>query len=198
MATDVADIVRRLTSFYDFAGRAIVAVGAGGGQLAEYAREAARVVAVDPDAAAMQRLRTAADAKGLVERYTFLLDDFLAVRPRGDVVLFEFCLHLLADPEQALDHASELAPDVVVIDHAPGSRWMWHAAEDGGVERAWGAVARRHAKRTLEVRAVQRFRDFEELAARLAAQPPPSRERIESQRGGVDIAIDMPYRLALL
>ncbi len=198
MATDVADIVRRLTSFYDFAGRAIVAVGAGGGQLAEYAREAARVVAVDPDAAAMQRLRTAADAKGLVERYTFLLDDFLAVRPRGDVVLFEFCLHLMGDPEQALDHASELAPDVVVIDHAPGSRWMWHAAEDGGVERAWSAVARRHVKRTLEVRAVQLFRDFEELAARLAAQPPPSRERIESQRGRVDIAIDMPYRLALL
>lgn len=198
MATDVADIVRRLTSFYDFAGRTIVAVGAGGGQLAEYARSAPRVVAVDPDAAALERLRAAVDAKGWIDRYTFLRDDVLSVRPHGDVVLFEFCLHLLPDPERALDHASRLAPDVVVMDHAPGSRWMWCAAEDGGVETAWSAVARRSVKRMLEVSAVQLFRDFEELETRLAAQPPQSRERIADQRGAVDIAIDMPWRLALL
>jgi SAM-dependent methyltransferase len=198
VATDVADIVSRLTAFYDFTDRTIVAVGAGGGQLAEYARGAARVIAVDPDVAAMDRLRAAVDAKGLIERYTFLRDDFRAVRPRGDVVLFEFCLHLLPDPECALVHASQLAPDVVVLDHAPGSQWMWCASEESGVAEAWSAVARRDLRRTLDVRATQRFRDFSELEARLAAQPSPSGERIVTHRGQRDIAIDMPYRLALI
>lgn len=198
MATDVAEIVSRLTSFYDFADRTIVAVGAGGGQLAEYARRAARVVAVDPDAAAMERLRSVVGTKGLIDRYTFLRDDFLAVRPRGDVVLFEFCLHLLTDPGRALAHASQLAPDVVVLDHAPGSQWMWFAAEEGGVASAWTAVARRNVRRTLDVSATQRLRDFPELEARLASQPAPSAERIAGQRGRQEISIDMPYRLALL
>jgi predicted RNA methylase len=198
VATDVADIVSRLTAFYDLTDRAIVAVGAGGGQLAEYARGAARVIAIDPDVAAMDRLRAAVDAKGLIDRYTFLRDDFLAVRPRGDVVLFEFCLHLLADPERALVHASQLAPDVVVLDHAPGSQWMWCAAEETGVAAAWTAVARRNVRRTLDVSATQRFRDFGELEAKLSAQPPASRERIERLRGQRDISIDMPYRLALI
>lgn len=196
MATDVAEIVSRLTSFYDFADRAIVAVGAGGGQLSEYARAAAHVIAVDPDGAAMERLRAAVEARGLIDRYTFVLEDFLAVRPRGDVVLFEFCLHLLPDPGAALAHASTLAPDVVVLDHAPGSQWMWCAAEE--TAEAWAAVARRNVRRALDVGATQRFRDFAELEARLADQPAPSRERIAGRRGQRDIAIDMPYRLALL
>jgi len=120
------------------------------------------------------------------------------VRPRGDVVLFEFCLHLLPDPEHALAHASQLAPDVVVLDHAPGSRWMWCAAEETGVAAAWTAVLGRNVRRTIDVSATQRFADFPELEARLAAQPPASRERIASHRGQQDISIDMPYRLALL
>jgi predicted RNA methylase len=198
VATDLEAIVSRLTSFYDFAGRAVVAVGAGGGQLVEYARPAGRVVAVDPDRAAMERLAARVEAIGLTDRFTFLQDDILAVRPVGDVVLFEFCLHLLPDPERALLHAAQLAPDVVVIDHAQGSQWMWCAAEEAGAAAAWAAVARRGVRRTLDVGATQRFRDFRELEERLAAQPPASRDRIASLRGQRDIAIDMPYRLALL
>jgi len=198
VATDLEQIVRRLTGFYDFTDRTIVAVGAGGGQLAEYARRSARVIAVDPDGPAIERLTARLDAIGLADRFTLLRDDFLAVRPRGDVVVFEFCLHLLADPERALVHASRLAPDVVVIDHAPGSQWMWLAAEEKGVATAWTAVGRRNVRRTLDVGATQRFRDFAELEARLAAQAPPSRERIASRRDQRDISIDMPYRLALL
>lgn len=198
MATDLAEIVGRLTSFYDFTGRTVVSVGAGGGQLVEYARRAQRVIAVDPDAAAMERLRVRLESLELLDRFTLLRDDVLAVRPRGDVVLFEFCLHLLPDPERALVHASQLAPDVLVIDHAQGSQWIWCAAEEGGVAAAWAAVAHRSVRRTLDVSASQRFRDFGELEARLAAQPPRSRARIATHREKRDITIDMPYRLALL
>src|SRR5262245_57423141 len=197
MATDLAGIVTALTSFYDFAGRTIVSVGAGGGQLVEYARRAERVFAVDPDGPALERLRARLEQAGLGPRFTLVWDDILAVHPRGDVVVFEFCLHLLPDPERALVHAAQLAPDVVVIDHARGSRWMWCAAEDAGVAAAWAAVERRSVKRTLDVAGLQRFADFEELEAKLLAQPPASRDRIAGHRGQRDIVVDMPYRIAL-
>ena len=71
-------------------------------------------------------------------------------------------------------------------------------AEETGVAAAWAAVVGRNVRRTLDVSATQRFGDFPELEARLAAQAPAGRERIASHRGQRDISIDMPYRLALL
>jgi hypothetical protein len=198
MATDLDAIVSRLAAFYDFSGRHVVAVGAGGGQLAEYARPAARLTAVDPDPAACDGLAVRLEALGLAERSRIVREDFLAVRPHGDVVLFEFALHLLSDPERALAHASQLAPETVVIDHAPGSQWMWCAGEEEGVAAAWTALGRRPLRRTLDVKGLQRFRDAAELESRLAAQGPVSRERVRTYRGQRDLAIDMPYRLALL
>jgi SAM-dependent methyltransferase len=198
VATDLGQIVSRLTAFYDFAGRTVVGVGAGGGQLIEWASEAAHVVAVDPDRTAIERLEARLDSLGWRDRFTVLPDDFLDVRPRGDAVLFEFCLHLLPDPERALAHAATLAADLVVLDHAPGSQWTWCAAEETGVADAWQAVSRRSVRRSLDVKASQRFADFGELQSRLAAQGPQRAARIEGQRGREDISIDMPYRLALL
>ena len=84
------------------------------------------------------------------------------------------------------------------MDHAPGSRWSWCAAEERLVDGAWAAVGQRPVRRQADVEAVQRFRDYAELEARLAAQPPESRERIRAYRAGGEISIPMPYRLALL
>jgi ubiquinone/menaquinone biosynthesis C-methylase UbiE len=198
MATDLGQIVRNLAAFYDFAGKTVVDVGAGGGQLVEYARAAARVIAVDRDAAALQRLAARLAECGLEGTFTLLEGDLLALRPRGDVVLFEFCLHQMPDPHRALAHARGLAPDVVVMDHAPGSAWEWYAAEDRRVEAAWRAVERAGTRREQDVDAVQRFPDHAALEARLATQGPLSHERIGRFRGQEAIAIAMPYRLALL
>jgi hypothetical protein len=104
----------------------------------------------------------------------------------------------MSDPERALNHAQRLGPDVVVIDHAPGSRWSWCAAEEGGVQAGWAAVARRPIRRQLDVQATQHFRDYAELEARMTAQGPTSLERIGDYRGQEAISIPMPYRLALL
>jgi len=198
VATDLEAIVRSLVTFYDFAGKTVVSVGAGGGQLVEYARQAHRVIAVDQDAAAIERLAMRLGESGMAKKFTIVHGDLLTVRPSGDIVLFEFCLHEMPDPERALDHAGHLAPDVMVIDHAPGSRWSWCAAEDGQVETGWNAVARRPIRRSLDIEAFQRFRDYRELEAKMAAQGPTSLERIATYRSHEDISIPMPYRLALL
>ena len=198
MATDTRQIVANLTAFYDFMDKTVVAVGAGGGQLAEYARGTRRVVAVDRDAAAIDQLGARARACGLAERFVLVPRDFFEVRTPGDVVLFEFCLHEMADPARAIRRAQELAEDVLVIDHVPVSRWSWCAAEEGPMEAAWKAVDARSVRRRRDVEASQRFHDYAELEARLARQGPVSLERIGAYRGQTSICIPMPYRMALL
>ncbi len=86
---------------------------------------------------------------------------------------------------------------VVVIGHAPGSRWSWYAAEDKGVEAAWEA-GERQIRRRRDVEAFQHFQDYAGLEARLANQGSTSLERISPLRGQTAITIPMPYRLALL
>jgi hypothetical protein len=156
------------------------------------------VIAVDPDEKAMEQLASPVRECGLAERFTLVTGDFLAVQPRGDAVLFEFSLHEMAEPERALRHARGLAPDVLVIDHAPISRWSWYAAEDARVEAAWKAVERGPIRRQRDVEAFQHFEDYAELEAKLAPQGPKSLERIGPCRGRDAISVPMPYRLALL
>jgi len=51
--------------------------------------------------------------------------------------LFEFCLHEMADPAQALGHAKGMAPEVVVIDHDRESRWAFLTAEENKIAAGW-------------------------------------------------------------
>jgi len=51
VATDIAKGIANLTSVYDFDGKTVVHVGAGGGQFIAYAATARHVLAIDPDAA---------------------------------------------------------------------------------------------------------------------------------------------------
>src|SRR5262245_55618250 len=158
VATDIEPIIRELRSFYDFTGRTVVDVGAGGGQLVEYARGARAVIAVDRDPAALDRLAARLRERGLSATFTLVARDFLDVTTAGDVVLLECCLHQMEEPERALAHARTLAPDVLVIDHAPGSPWSWHAAEDERVEGAWKAVERWGIGRERTASGMQLFR----------------------------------------
>jgi predicted RNA methylase len=70
MATDIAKVIANLASFYDFSNKSVVHVGAGGGQFIGYASDARHVVAVDPDAAALEPLRAAIGRLGLGDRFT--------------------------------------------------------------------------------------------------------------------------------
>ncbi len=198
MATEIQQVVHNITAFYDFAGKTVVCVGAGGGQLVELARPAGRVIAIDKDATALARLASRLFECGLTDKFTILEGELLGLRPHGDVVVFEFCLHEMADPDRALVHPGSLAPDVLVFDHAPGSLWEWYAAENEQVETAWKAVERRAIRRQQNFEAVQRFPDYAALEARFASQSPENLKRISRLHGQRDLAIPMPYRLALL
>jgi predicted RNA methylase len=197
MTTDTRQIAENLAAFYDFVDRTVIDVGAGGGQLIDYARGARKVIAVDSDPAALARLAERVRERGWDDAFVLLNRDFLDVSTPGDVVLLEFCLHLMASPERALAHARRLAADVVVIGPAPGSPWSWCAAEDRGVEAAWNAVERAGIRRRRDVVAEQHFADYAELEAKLAGCAPESLVRIQERRGQTNITIPMPYRLAL-
>src|SRR4029450_1175389 len=99
---------------------------------------------------------------------------------KGDFVLLEFCLHEMPDPTRALAHARACAPDVLVIDHRPESRWSWYAGEERDMPRAGDAVTAAGPR------------------PRSAAQPAESHRRIEELRDRAPVTIPMPYGIALL
>jgi SAM-dependent methyltransferase len=198
MATDIAAILRNVEACYDFTGKSVIHVGAGGGQFIAYAGRARSVLGVDPDAAAVERLKAAVRERGLEDRFRVLQGDILTASARADIVLFEFCLHEIVDPLTALRHARTLAPEVLVVDPAPGSAWAWHLCEAEKVLRGWAAVERfpRALERTFP--GEQRYHDHAELLAKVQVLGECVIRRVREFVGREDFTIDMPYRVALL
>jgi hypothetical protein len=194
MAADLDRIVGNLLAFYDFSGRVVISVGAGGGQLVEYGRKARKVVAIDSDAAARQIL----EQRDLAPKFELICQDFSVARARGDVVLFEFSLHEMDDPSIALRQSRSMAPDTVVFDHLPGSDWAYYVAEEEKVQRSWNAVASMPVRSRIQHDAVQRFASYEELREKVRPQGRVSLDRVQRFSGAAEIIIPMKYGIALL
>lgn len=198
MAADIAQLIRDLTAFYDFRGKTVLSVGAGGGQMIEYARPAARVIALDNSAAALEQLRERLAGTGMEDKFSLHLGDFLASRWRADVAAFEFCLHEMPDAATALAHARGLAGEVLVMDHWPGSDWAFYVAEELKVARSWEAVAAARPRRTQSYETRQAFADYEELRLKVLPQGEAALRRIAPFQGRRGFAIAMTYGFALL
>jgi ubiquinone/menaquinone biosynthesis C-methylase UbiE len=200
MATDYALMIRNLLSFYDFNGKTMIAVGAGGGQFVGYGHAPTRIVAVDQDAATLGQLREAVAKNDMSEKFEFIHGDFLTVDlpVRGDVVLFDFCLHEMADPALALTRAGRLAGDVVVFDHGRTSKWAYYVVEEEKVRRSWETLERFRVARHQEYSAEHRFKDHAELLAKVKVQGETAIERIEKFKTQTDITIPLTYELALV
>jgi hypothetical protein len=123
---------------------------------------------------------------------------FEEVTRPGDVVYFEFCLHEMADPAEALIHAGTLAPDIVVYDHSVGSEWIYLGAEEDHVARSSAAMERFGIRRRERLFADQRFGDFAELLAKVAPQGATAIERAQRFAEATNIVIPMAYELNLL
>ncbi len=198
MATDLEAILADIESCYDFGGKSVIHVGAGGGQFIAYAARTRSTLGVDPDPGAVERLVAAVRQRGLADRFCVRKGDVLEVSERADVVFFEFCLHEIADPLAALRHARTLAPETLVADAAPGSRWAWYLCEEDKVRRAWAAVERFERTEDRAFAGCQRFRDHAELLAKVQVLGEPVIRRIAEFAGRERFGIDMPYRVALL
>ena len=197
MAVDYAQLVANLRRFYDFSGKVVLVVGAGGGQLLDPACKAKKLIAIDRDREALDKLRATIDASAR-DSIEVVCASFEDVRLSGDVVYFEFCLHETSDPEQALTHARTLAPDIIVYDHLPDSPWSFHAAEEDKVRRSAEAMERFGVRRRQIFSTVQRFRNHDELLAKIRVQGPLAIQRAERFIGATNIVIPMTYGLALL
>ncbi|UCG52939.1 MAG: methyltransferase domain-containing protein [Candidatus Latescibacterota bacterium] len=197
MATDVKTINDNLRSFFDFKGKSVTHVGAGGGQIIDYAMDSKSVLALDNDEEAVRQLEQIVktmDLKNVVVETADILDSQTA----ADVVLFEFCLHEIANPLKALRKGFELARDVVILDHATGSRWAWYTAETEKVKNSWSSVDSFNVVREKTYKAVQRFRGFSDLYDRIKILGEPSLTRISVFKDKTDIEIEMGYKLALI
>jgi hypothetical protein len=197
VATDIRQLTENLRGFHELAARVVLSVGAGGGRLLELYREVSKMVAVDSDPAALRQLEAAATARGF-DRVELVGADFFEVARTAEVVVFEFCLHEMPDPAMALERARSLAPEVLVYDHAPGSTWAWHAAEEDKVLRSTQAMEACGIRRREVFHGEQRFAGYAELREKVASQGPTALERAVPYRGRSDIVIPMAYLAALL
>jgi SAM-dependent methyltransferase len=198
MVVDRSKLTANLIKFYDFEGKSIVYVGAGGGQLLGPATGMGKVVAIDSNPESLEGLRKDAKTKWAGVPLRIVPRRFETVNLKGDVVYFEFCLHEMPDPLLALKHARRLAADIVVIDHLPGSKWIFYGAEETNVLRSTRAAESFGIRRQRKLWATQRFRDYGELATRMAGQGALSERRVLALKGARDIRIRMDYGIYLL
>jgi hypothetical protein len=198
MATDYARLSLNLSNFYDFTGKVVLYIGAGGRQLLAPTVRTRKSIAIDRDAEALQRLKREAAAQAMQDSLEVIAARFEDVTRVGDVVYFEFCLHEMEDPEAALNHARSLASDIVVYDHSVGSEWSFLCAEEEKVARSSAAMERFGIRRREKLFAEQRFGTFDELRGRVAPQGPVALERVQPFAGAADIVIPMAHELNLL
>ena len=150
LATDYAQLTENLLRFYDFTNKVVLFVGAGGRQLLDPSAGTKKLIAIDQDVEALRELAANVAAKGIQDSVEVVGSKFEDVALSGDVVDFEFCLHEVADPQKALTHAKNLARDIVVFDHSPGSEWIFYGAEESrsaAARKPWSASACGAARR---------------------------------------------------
>ena len=197
MVVDRTELTSNLTKFYDFRGKTVLYVGSGRGQLLGPAARPGKVVAIDKDEKSLDGFRREAKTvwKGIPIR--FVPRRFESVRLKGDVVYFEFCFYQMDDPEEALAHARSLAPDVVVMDHLPGSKWIYYWEGEDMVRKSTAVAEKSGVKRRRRFVADQRFPDYAAFAERLS-EGGEALPRVAELKGEKDIHIPMKCGLFLL
>jgi 16S rRNA G966 N2-methylase RsmD len=198
MATDIKKMINNLLKFYDCNNQTIITVGAGGGQFIEYVRNAKKVLAIDNDEEALQKLKDNLLKSGLDDKFTLIHSDFYLSNLRGDVVMFEFCLHEMKDPEAAIKHAQTMAPNILITDHLTDSEWAYIVDEKEKVAKSWDALELFHLKKVQKYNTLHFFNDYEEIYQRVNVQGENSIKRINDFKDKKNFTIPMSYGFALI
>jgi hypothetical protein len=198
LAADYGGLADTLSRFYDFTGKVVLYVGAGGRQLLDPSIKTKSLIVIDRNTQALEQLKKKVTMKGRGASAKIVGADFADVKLSGEVVYFEFCLHEMSDPQKSLEHARALAPDIVVYDHSPGSEWTFYTAEEDKVRASSEAMKRFGIRRRQVFRTEQRFADYPELRAKIVVQGPVAIKRARRFAGTKNIVIPMNFELALL
>ncbi len=198
VAADYAKMSEDLRRFYDFTGKVVLFIGAGGRQLLDPGMPVKKLVAIDKDHGALRQLEEGIRERGLQSSVEVIASSFEEVAYSGDVVYFEFCLHEMDDPEKALAHAKLLANDIVVYDHSPGSEWAYYVVEEDKISRSYMAMERFGIRRRQVFNDEQRFANHTELLAKVGTQGAVAIERAQPFACSPPIVIPMSYELNLL
>ncbi|HWO29175.1 MAG TPA: hypothetical protein VNO32_10300 [Candidatus Acidoferrum sp.] len=198
MVIDTRKLTRNLQQWYDFSNKTVLFVGAGGRQLFDPAIKTKKLIAIDKDLEALAQLKQSLSTPHPQNPLEVLASNFADVILPGEVVYFEFCLHEMDDPYEALTHAHTLAPDVVVLDHSPESPWAFYAAEEEKVRCSAQAMQNYGIRRRATFRTNQLFADHAELFAKVAAQGTVAVQRAQSFQNMRNITIPMNYEIVLL
>jgi len=192
---DLNYITNSILSFYDFKGKDIVHVGAGGGQLIAYSHIAREIRAIDRNTQAVEVLEERIRAEGLEHKVFAIECDFMDYKAKADVVFFEFCLHEMEDPIAALKHAKEMYAHVVILDHAADSKWSWYALEEKKLAKSWKAIDKFEVFKKEEFTVYQEYDTYDDLALKLSVLGDQSLKRIKELEGCKSISIPMPFTL---
>jgi len=198
MAADIKKMISNLLEFYNFSDKTIITVGAGGGQFIEYGRNSKKVLAIDSDKEALVKLKENLIKSGLDDKFTLFHSDLYLSNLQGDVVLFEFCVHEMKDPEAALKHALTMAPDIVIADHLPDSEWAYIIDEKEKISNSRAALELFHLKKDQRFDTFQFFNDYEELYQKVKVQGARTIERIAKFKDKENFTIPMSYGFALI
>lgn len=198
MAADIKKIIKNLLDFYEFENKAIITVGAGGGQLIEYGRISKEVYAIDNDEEALYKLKDNLLKSGLDNKFNIIHSDFYLTNLQGDVVMFEFCLHEMTDPAAAIKHAMTMAPDILITDHWPGSEWAYFVDEEEKVVNSWSAIKSFDLKKIQSYDTIQYFNNYDEIYQKVKMQGENSINRIKDFKDKNNFTIPMSYGFALI
>lgn len=195
MVKDIQKIIDNLLAFYDFKDKTIISVGAGGGQFVAYGYVAKKVIAIDNDKEALNRLKSALQKKNLLDKFTLIHSDFNQAKVTGDVVLFEFCLHEMKNPQQMIHHAHQLAKDIVVIDHGLQSQWAYIANENSKASQSWKEITQNTLLKQKTYKTEQLFDNYKQLYQKIQVQGPISIARISKFPKETPLSIPMEYTI---
>ena len=198
MVVNRDELTANLIKFYDFRGKSLLYTGCGLGQLLPPESRVSSVAAIDRDAKALKAFRDVAKTKWAGIPIRFFPRKFETVNVKGDVAYFEFCMHMMDDPKFTLEHARSLAKDIVILDHLPGSKWVYFWAGEEDVLRSTKAIESFGVKRMMKFMTEQRFEDGKALARRLDRVGKEAKRRILELKDAKDIRMRMDYGLYLL
>ncbi len=195
MAVNTNEIINNIENFIKLDNKIILSVGSGGGQLVGYGKNAKKIIAIDNDFSALNKLKNVIQSKELNSNYEYLCDDFMNIKISADIVFFEFSLHEMINPVKAIKHAKTITPTVIILDHNIESNWLYIVCEENKVAISDNAIMNIGVKNKIVYSIEQYFKDYKSIKNKVESQGNEAILRIEKYKNQNDIKIKMKYNL---